>query len=1276
MKQIDILRQFFSIEGQNGTFYCVRCMVDSRLTVTSLEYIRANKDLTLPWGWNQSKTKTLDITQLSKVRPISNNDLGSPYMAKSRSCMSLSLMTPDSMDYDIHNALNKLEKAVGGDITKFVCERLRWSESEVCQRLAAEQIDGVALAIYNIEARNQGIIIGDQTGVGKGRMAAALVRYAHIQGLKPIFLTEKVNLFSDFYRDLKATGSAELKPFIINERKGDSNIIDEEEKDNNGNPKVVYQAPQKAAQDAAIKEGVIPNGYDYVLATYSQFSKNGSVKQNYLESISKDNILIMDEAHNSGGEGNTAMFFINMLQTVRGVCYLSATFAKRPSNMPVYAMKTCIGDTGLSSDVLVSNIEEGGVALQEVLASNLVAEGQMIRRERSFDGIEVNYITLNKEGAKNFGVEDKESEHKALLNNITEIIREIIAFENEFINKTIEQKNKDIKNLQKQEDYKKAQGTKEAGLKNSPYFSKIFQVIKQLLLAIKAEAVANHAVARLRENKKVVMAFSSTNEAFLKYLIEDLDLSDGDIVDADFSLSLLRALENTLTYTVKAANGTVVKKKFDFDELIIGAEAEYYNLHRKIRNFSAGITISPIDVMKSIITEAGFSVAEITGRTNEIEFKGGNFRKGIYRKRKKENVKLAFDRFQNNEIDCLFINQSGSTGASAHAKPTKFVKPEEVKQRVMVIAEAELNINTEVQKRGRINRTGQLAHIPPIYDYVISAIPAEQRLMMMLQKKLKSLDANTTSNQKQSTSIIDTDDFINKYGDKIVAELLEEDRTLNMNLGDLVNEDTSSISELAHKATGRVAILPTEMQEAFYTTVLQRYKDYVELLQQKGEYDLELEAVDLKAELVEEEILIAGTKNTSVFSGNAYIGDYMCNVLKKPYTQSELEALITQKQDLLNGMPNIKEEICEFIENKAKDRIEILKEKLEFADEKEADKINDRIDKIRQTALKDRRNTEDLLTYFHLGRSVVMKDDSPAVCLGVKINKNLDKPFLPSNIKIEFAVANSTKYMALNFAKDQMDELFTIKGKYTYNDHLQTWTEQTKKYMASRIIRKIITGNILAAIHGYANHGKLISFTTIDGRNEKGILLNEKWVEDENKRKQYSNKIGVSEISLPIGICDNLIRNETLPRVFECTNGLKFGNRIDGAFLFETPAVTKENATEWQWVTKDKDGVLRKINGYGARKRYDGKWSFNAYNCLDIMLNLFKEKHFSVLVTKEEIEKYKLPIADDNIIKNRAWKKLKVDYSLIPQTANSNIDIELLELEAEALELELLLMHI
>ena len=61
----------------------------------------------------------------------------------------------------------------------------------------------------------------------------------------------------------------------------------------------------------------------------------------------------------------------------------------------------------------------------------------------------------------------------------------------------------------------------------------------------------------------------------------------------------------------------------------------------------------------------------------------------------------------------------------------------------MIFAQMQGNINDEVQIRGRIDRTGQVRRGK--YVYLVSAIPAEQRLMMMFKNKLKSLDANTTS---------------------------------------------------------------------------------------------------------------------------------------------------------------------------------------------------------------------------------------------------------------------------------------------------------------------------------------------------------------------------------------------------------------------------------------------------------------------------------------------------------------------------------------------------
>ncbi len=94
-----------------------------------------------------------------------------------------------------------------------------------------------------------------------------------------------------------------------------------------------------------------------------------SAKQQFLTSVANGNITIMDEAHNASGSSNTGEFMQDVLRQTKGVCFLSATFAKRPDNMPIYAQKTSMSDANMSKEDLVEAIMKGGVALQEVLAA-------------------------------------------------------------------------------------------------------------------------------------------------------------------------------------------------------------------------------------------------------------------------------------------------------------------------------------------------------------------------------------------------------------------------------------------------------------------------------------------------------------------------------------------------------------------------------------------------------------------------------------------------------------------------------------------------------------------------------------------------------------------------------------------------------------------------------------------------------------------------------------------------------------------------------------------
>ena len=1079
-------------------------------------------------------TKKRKARKLQETIDAELSGLSGPYIPASEGCTVLNTIVPDSMDYETHIVLRKIKHIVGGSLSDFVEKRLDYKAGELCRALSAEQVDAVAMAIYNIEYKKMGVIIGDQTGIGKGRIAASMIRYGCKQGLQPVFLSEKPNLFSDIYRDLAAIGSENLVPFIVNAKDTKTDI-----KDENGN--IIYQSPPANEQNRIFMDRKVPGKYDFVCATYSQFNSidKKPLKPEFLRAIADDNILVMDESHNASGTSNTGDFLQKVIKNTRGVTFLSATFSKRPDNMPVYAMKTSMSEANMTTEEMVEAIKNGGVALQEILSAQLVSEGQMIRREYSFEGVEVNYIHLD----------EKEQEHKAISDNITEIMREIIAFQDIHVDAIIKQLDKIAAAEGKQTEI--TEGTSKAGVDNSPYFSKVFQVINQMLFSIKAGSVTERTISRLKEGKKPLIAFASTMGSFLESMENDrgMPLQIGDVISSDFKEVLYRGLDGVMKYTTIDVDGQRKHEQFSISELPPEAQADYLKIKNQINKIATGICISPIDLIMKKIQEAGYSVAEVTGRKYELQL-NDNYSSGIFLNRKKLNTNDAFRMFNNNEVDVLMINQSGSTGASAHAIVTAKVPAEKVRQRVMIILQAELNINTEVQKRGRINRTGQI--MKPIYDYVISSIPAEKRLMMMLQKKLKSLDANTTSNQSQSNKILQVDDFLNKYGDKVVLDYLIEKPELNLLLGDPLDFDKNKDEKkeipenTSHKVSGRVAVLSTQMQESFYNDIMEMYGDYVEYLKQTGEYDLEVESMLLDAETMGSKVIIAGKGGTSVFATDTSLEKCEVNILKKPFTKVEIENLLNESlkgRSSVEIQNELRKNHKDFTDNKLREdegvligkydklinKIPLEKAYLKLSSDAEksdyfkrremelSDARRDQLNLINSISENHFSHIDSILKFFKIGIGlnfpVISFDQgavfSKAVFLGYVIDLKKANPYSPSAIKGRFAVSDSTKYISLALSGEQGGRLQQIMGasfglsRDESENMLDAWEKYTREGSKSRGIRYIITGNLLQGAGKYK--GKLISYSTKDGGVSKGMLMPEKWVEEDKSGREMVN---------------------------------------------------------------------------------------------------------------------------------------------------------------------------
>lgn len=832
------------------------------------------------------------------------------YTPKSGNPFTLKAVMPADQQEAVNKNLEKL-----GDADQFLVDELGYNDKDdLYSHLAAEQVDSVALALQQAKKGNA-FIIGDMTGIGKGRQAASLIRYAKKQGQVPVYFTKTAGLLSDVYRDLVDIGSPELRPFVFGSAK-EAAITDSD-----GN--VVFALPSKSevkrVLDYIEKNGKLPEEYDYVLTTYSQvsngvyeFDENGARKEKKLakgkkfgaaalsgqrrrdaiEKLMDNAYLILDESHTAGGNSGQGNYFQHIIQKAKNVTFFSATFAKRPDNMPIYALRTAMNEGGMKSSDLIDAVKRGGATLQEIMSQTLTQCGQMIRRERDMTGVTIDWKAIDDP--------ERVQEQREQYDSIIGLFNDIINFQKKYVSSYVDERNDELAAIQSTMGIKK--GTAALGIKNQPFASKAFNTVQQVLLSLKAKSAAERAIDYLKQGMKPVIALNNTNESQTGNFVL------GEEMDApDLGTSLKKGLEGTLRYTKKDAKDNSESGYINLSDLGDEAVEAYHELEKKIEQTSTGLSLSPIDVIKNELEKAGYKVGELTGRQTEFVYNDN----GTVTKVKRADTdkkKLARD-FNDGKIDALILNKSAATGISLHASS----KYKDQKKRVMIVAQQQLDVNDEVQMRGRIDRTGQVAR--GAYEYVVSLIPAEQRLLMMFKAKLKSLDANTTSSQKSKFNEMEVADITNKYGDKVVKEYMAEHLDLYARMADpfgwekSLGEDLSRIDPQrlvaegggvgdgeagadASKLLGRMALLRVSEQEKMLQEIGELYANEIQRLNEMGENDLEITELPLKAKTIRKEVWKQGAEpgGDNAFADNTYIEKVNMAILKKPMKAAEVKA--------------------------------------------------------------------------------------------------------------------------------------------------------------------------------------------------------------------------------------------------------------------------------------------------------------------------------------------------------------------------------------------------
>lgn len=811
---------------------------------------------------------------------------------------SVDTLVPVNMAEDVAQALAAI-KAEHGDIDVFVAKELGYPKKELASRFSAEQVDALAMALVNIQ-KNAGFVIGDQTGIGKGRVVAGMIRYALKKGYKPIFVTEKPNLYADMWRDMTDIGIPEMlgrAPVVLPTNAGLSMALDED-----GVHKI--KTGTTKAHDAYMRENV--DQADMIFTTYTQMQTRAGdspERRQIIQSQIPNAVLIFDESHNAGGQGpkrgrdgeiddslstgpmNRAEFARAIAQQARAVMFSSATYAKRPEVMDLYAKTDMI----LAVDnpaMLGEAIAKGGIPMQQVVASMLSRAGQYLRRERSFKGIDYKTVDVEVD--------------RSVYDNASRILDAIRLFSKE-VQSAAKRMDKEMK-----ADGKAVSGSSStggAGVDSTNFTSVMHNLIDAMLLAVNAKPAADRAIAHLKAGRKPVLTVNFTMGALLQEYVSDNGLAAGAPIDLTFNRLFDRYLEKSRWVSERKPfmkKGEKAEKKYLTDDQLGPAGlAAFARAKAMIEEATfADYPVSPIDYMRDRITKAGFKVAEITGRSAAIDYSGPKMTLTSVPSEEQgaKGRTTSVRGFNNGGIDALILNQAGSTGLSLHASE----KAKDQRPRTMLIVQAASNIDTHMQMLGRVNRTGQV--VLPDYEQLAPNIPATIRPAAVLAKKMASLNANTTASRKSALSD-DSIDVLNAVGDQAVMELMNDEPGLNDRLGEPVKAKDKSeegqdvADDIARRVTGRIPLLPVDEQERIYSEIFRRYRQKIAEAESRGENPLEAQTLDADAVMIEETI-IAPKGGPSPFQDAVHKATYDINSPVRPIDVAKLTESMAEDAEI------------------------------------------------------------------------------------------------------------------------------------------------------------------------------------------------------------------------------------------------------------------------------------------------------------------------------------------------------------------------------------------
>lgn len=820
---------------------------------------------------------------------LEENSYQSPYVARSR-VGEATAMIPRNLATPTRNALGAVIEEYG-DVDSFVASELGWTVDEMIDNgyLSPEQVDAVALAIHSIH-KGRGFLEADQTGLGKGRVMAAMARYSALNNKPVIFITETPTLFTDFWRDIKDIGSDDLfTPMIVNDGVSIYDPI---------TGKKLVSATPKSVIDQALKAGnSFDPTYNLILGTYSQFNRaaSSSAKARWIADFAQGKALLLDEAHNAAGESNTGKNIGFAIDNAEYVVYSSATAMKAGKNVMIFSE---LFPETVDMGSLPQTLATGGEVLQEVLSGMLADDGVFVRREHDLSNLTFRTVSDNSRIDRNKELSDK--------------LAEILEYMNYLagdINVLVNERNREIKKILEKIPEAERKGNR-MGAVSLNFGSRLFAIYRQFMMAVKTNLAAERAIQALEEGKKPVIVLENTMESLLSEVVmqnkpDMLDpegmteeeiaaaLQGESVIDGDLTFRdvLYRMLDRLTYYNETGRYG-------DVTQVAVTSEGamETMQLVRDLIAKFPDLSVSPLDEIKRRISEAGFVCDELSGRKLEIRQRGDSMVAAPIAERPKPQIVKDF---VTGKSDALLLTRAGSTGISLHASE-KF--PDQ-RQRVMIELQSAADVNVRVQFFGRVNRKGQTSS--PEIETLSSGLIGEARPIAMQNAKLRKLSANTTANQDNAALDRTVPDFINEIGDEVAFRYLEANPSIARRLDiSLEAEEDARTAEsfFINKLTSRLVMLRVAEQEQIYAALTNEYLRVIKELDAKGSNPLKSRELDVKAREVRREVFESGNPHSdSVFSQPVYVKTIEYEVDIQPIRSADVLSRIEQGKKWIAG---------------------------------------------------------------------------------------------------------------------------------------------------------------------------------------------------------------------------------------------------------------------------------------------------------------------------------------------------------------------------------------